>query len=164
MLGQIDGFYIAAQVRLIRQVSKKTVLILEGESDGRLFGRFIDNNECQLEIGFGKSNVLEALDLLEDEGVPSVVAIVDADFDRLTGKTYSLDNLFLSDCHDIDLTIFKSKAFERYLFEHADSSLLERHFKSEIELVKDRIARSSLQIAYCRFISEFRSLRINLKI
>jgi len=36
--------------------------------------------------------LLEALDLLEDEGFEGVVAVVDADFDRLRGTTYRLKN------------------------------------------------------------------------
>jgi hypothetical protein len=44
--------------------------LVEGETDARLFDRFVDSSGCQIEIGLGKRNVLEALDLLEDEGFP----------------------------------------------------------------------------------------------
>ncbi len=102
MINNIDGFYIAAQIRLIRQVRKGTVLILEGDSDGKVFDRFIDTTSCDIEVAFGKKNVLDALDLLEDEGFPGVVALVDSDFDRILELKSTLVNLCVTDQHDLD--------------------------------------------------------------
>src|SRR6516164_9053137 len=110
MISHIDGWYVAAEVRLVRQIQKGTILILEGDDDAKIFKRFIDDDLCDIQIAFGKANALKALDLLEDEGFPGVIAIVDADFDRITSNSYELDNLLLSDLHDIDLTIFFSPA------------------------------------------------------
>jgi hypothetical protein len=77
---------------------------LEGETDARAFDRFIDRAACDIEIGYGKANTLEALDLLEEEGFPGIVAVVDADFDRIRGKVYRLENLCITDLHDLDLS------------------------------------------------------------
>lgn len=166
MIGQIDGFYIAAQIRLVRQVHKGTILILEGITDARVLGRFIDSSSCDIEIGFGKKNVAQALDELEDEGFPGVVALIDADFDRLHGTTYRLKNLCITDLHDFDLTIFASSALDRYMAEHADMDLLKKEFKSDLRVVRDRVINASLPLAYCRFTSECRNLHLyfrNLK-
>src|SRR6266446_4329608 len=106
MRKEIDGHYVAAQIRLMRQVWKGSFLLLEGSTDAKVFDRFIDGSRCQIEIGFGKPNVHDAIELLEDEGFPGVVGVIDADFDRLTGTTYSLDNLCITDVHDLDFMIF----------------------------------------------------------
>src|SRR5260370_5803223 len=124
MIEHIDGPYVAAQIRLTRQIHKGTILLLEGSTDARVFHRFIDRASCDIEISYGKQNALAALDLLEDEGFPGVVAVVDADFDRIRGTTYSLENLCSTDLHDLDLTIFASAAFDRYVVEHADMDLV----------------------------------------
>ena len=63
MIAHIDAYYIAAQARFVRQVRKGTILLLEGPTDARIFERFIDRNACEIEIGFGKKNVLGALDI-----------------------------------------------------------------------------------------------------
>lgn len=76
MIKQIDGAYVAAQVRLVRQVHKGAILILEGETDALIFDELIDKNSCEIEIGFGKSNVVDALDRLEDEGFTGIVAVM----------------------------------------------------------------------------------------
>jgi len=119
MRSEIDGHYVAAQIRFSRQIWKGTILLLEGPTDAKVFENLVDDASCQIEIAFGKSNVLNALDLLEDEGFDGVVGIVDADFDHVTGKTYALDGLCVTDLHDLDLVIFASLAFERYLTEKA---------------------------------------------
>src|SRR5437762_12578558 len=90
-------------------------LVLEGETDAKVFGNFIDDTACQIEIAFGKANLCSALDLLEDEGFSGVLGIVDADFDRITGETYALEGLCVTDLHDLDLVIFASTSFDRYL-------------------------------------------------
>jgi Protein of unknown function (DUF4435) len=163
MLEHLDGYHVAAQVRFIRQVRKGTILIVEGETDARVLDRFIDSTSCDFEVGFGKKNVINALDLLEDEGFPGVVAIVDADFDRLLGKTYRLENLRLTDSHDLDLTIFVTSALERYIAEHADKYLFKKQFTADISTVRTRVINASLPLAYCRFTSEHKNIDLYFK-
>lgn len=50
----------------------------------------IDNAACDIEIGFGRKNVMEAIDILEDEGFVGVIGVADADFDRLLGVQTAL--------------------------------------------------------------------------
>jgi hypothetical protein len=163
MLKQIDGYYVAAQIRMVRQVHKGTILILEGDTDARVFARFIDSNSCNIEVGFGKNNVIEALDLLEDEAFPGVIAVIDADFDRLLGTTYRPENLCMTGMHDLDLTIFVSSALDRYIAEHADVNLLKNNFKSDLLAVRNMVVNASLPLAYCRFTSEKRNLGLYFK-
>jgi hypothetical protein len=163
MKAQIDGHYVAAQIRLVRQVHKGTILILEGESDGKVFDRFIDGTLCDIEIAFGKENAIEALDLLEEEGFPGVLAVVDADFDRITKIKYTLENLCMTDLHDLDLTIFGTKALELYMKEHVDKRLLKTEFKNDFLVIRNKLVTASLPLAYCRFVAESRSLRLYFK-
>jgi len=163
MIKQIDGFYVAAQIRFVRQVHKGTILILEGETDARILERFTDLSACQIEIGFGKANVLEALDSLEDDGFAGVVALVDADFDRIIGTQHELENLCLTDAHDLDLTIFATSALDRYLAEFADKDALQREFKSDLKALRQRVLTASLPIAYCRLMSEQQNLDLYFK-
>lgn len=161
MIRQIDGAYIAAQVRLVRQLHRGSILILEGERDAAVFEELVGKDCCDIEIGFGKANVVDALDRLEDEGFPGVVGIIDADFHRLIAKQYHLENLLLTDKHDLDLTIFASKAFDKYIREHADKRLCEEVFSADLVAVRDRVLKAALPLSCCRLVSEFRRLRLN---
>jgi hypothetical protein len=160
MLKEVDGAYIAAQIRLLRQVQKGTILILEGETDAKALDSFIDGSTCEIEIAFGKPNVLEALDLLEDEGFPGVVGVVDADFDQLSGTTHSLDNLCVTDVHDLDMMIFKSSAFDKYVAEHGNEDRIATGFQGDSSTVRLKIIECCLPLAYCRLASERRNLRL----
>lgn len=160
MIGQIDAHYVAAQIRLVRQTHKGAILLLEGDTDNKAFEKFIDPNMCEIEIGFGKKNVLGALDLLEEGGFPGIVAVVDADFDRIHGTTYQLENLCITDAHDLDLTIFRSTALDRYLNEYCDRRNYETTFGSNADRVREQLIIASLPIARCRLASEVSGLRL----
>ena len=152
MMAEIDGYYVAAQIRLTRQLHKGSFLIVEGDTDARVFGRFV-SPDCHIEVGFGKANVIDALDRLEDEGFQGAVGVIDADFDRILGVRYDVENLCVTDLHDFDLTIFLSQALDRYIAEYADPDLLKRHFNSDVNSLRVRLLQASCPIGYCRYVS-----------
>lgn len=163
MIKHLDGAYFAAEVRFTRQIHKGAVLLLEGASDAKALGKFLDKNKCEIEICFCKKSVLDALDLLEDEGFPGVIAIVDADFDRITNTRHKLENLCLTDAHDLDLTIFMTAALQSYLDEHADPELIEKNFQNNLLSVRGLIMEKCTPLACGRLASERRNLRIYFK-
>jgi hypothetical protein len=163
MIKHIDGAYIAAQIRFVRQVHKGAILILEGETDGRVFANFIDSSKCEIEIAFGKANLLDAVDRLEEEGFPGVVAVADADFDRLLPKTYTFESFCLTDKHDLDLTIFASAALDKYILQYSDRRLCEKYFNGDVLAIRDKIMEAALPFAYCRLASERHDLGIYFK-
>lgn len=163
MLNEVDGWHIAAKIRMARQIRKGTVLILEGHTDAKVFNRFIDTNLSEITVSFGKENALKALDLLEEEGAAGIVALVDADFDNVCRKVYSLENLYLTDFHDLDLTIFASIACDRYVAEHADRVKLQENFRGDTRAVRDRVVGASLPIALCKLASERQGLGLSFK-
>jgi hypothetical protein len=122
MIKYLDAHDIAAEIRFIRQKHKGAILIVEGEKDYRVLARFLSEPDCEIEIAGGKKKAIEALEILEDDTVPGILAVVDADFDRVSGTSHKVDNLILTDAHDLDLTIFLSPALQVYLNEHAEAS------------------------------------------
>lgn len=82
-----------------------TFLLVEGETDKRLYQTFTDEKSCAIYVAYSKANVIAALTILEESETPGVLALVDADFDVLEGKQYTSPNLFLTDAHDVELMI-----------------------------------------------------------
>ena len=162
MIAQIDGYYVAAQIRLIQQTHKGAVLLLEGDKDDRVLRRFIDGS-CDIEIGFGREQVIKALDLLEEEGIGGVVAVIDADFDRILGRSYDLEGLCVTDCHDLDLTIFSSSALDRVVDMYAEKPLFEQAMGGSADKLRDFLLRASVELACCRLASERHALRLYFK-
>jgi hypothetical protein len=163
MTRDIDGWDIAAQIRLMRQVHKGSFLIVEGETDDKALSRYIDSNACEIEVAFGKQNALQALDLLEEDGFAGVVALVDADFDRLLSNKYPVENLYITDKHDLDLTIFASSAFDQYVREYSDRESLNKVCDGDLIKLRQWILSSALPLACCRLASDRDSLNIYFK-
>lgn len=161
MISQIDEFYVAAQIRMLRSADKRTILVLEGENDEKALGRFVDPTACDVEIAFGKPNLLGAFDLLEEEGFRGIIGIVDADFDRVIGVQMSLENICVTDYHDLDLTIFSTAALERYLLEHADSEAVSS--LGGCSGVRELLLGSAVPLSCSRYISDRDGHRLYFK-
>ncbi|MCU0286443.1 MAG: DUF4435 domain-containing protein, partial [Acidobacteria bacterium] len=92
---------------MTRSLHQGAFLVVEGDTDARVFRDFIDNT-CILIPAEGKDNAVKALEMLEKSGFQGLLVIVDADFWRLEGhKTVSM-NLLLTDNHDFDTMILST--------------------------------------------------------
>ena len=65
--------------------------------------------------------------MLYDEGFPGALAVVDADFDRVTNSLLSHEGLIFSALHDLDLDWATPYVVERYLSEVGDKEKCDRY-------------------------------------
>lgn len=158
----IDGWTLAAQIRMERQVHKGAFLIVEGASDDRTLRNFIDQNQCSLVISFGKENAIEALKLLEDEGFAGVVCLVDADFDAIDGETYDCDSLIMTDLHDMDMMMFMSSAFKSALASMGDAGRCDR-VHADRDHIRKVVLDAAVPLASVRWLSKRRNWRLDFK-
>jgi hypothetical protein len=87
---------IANEIILTRDNPDKeflSFLLVEGHTDGNFCQNFTDIKKCQIVIAYSKSTAIQVLSILEKEAVPGILAIVDADFDMLEGKSPHSPNL-----------------------------------------------------------------------
>lgn len=117
MKNSLNPDVIANGARMRRALFKGTLLYVEGESDERLFGMFVNHDQCQIIIAHTRSNVIEACRILETAGFPGAIGIVDADFEHIEGKVGNLRTVFSTDVHDIECLMLLSTAFDRLLFQ-----------------------------------------------
>lgn len=96
-------------------------VLLEGESDIKLFRKFFNSQNCKVETIPGGSSkvenaVSELISLYE-----LVIGIRDADFINLDTIPYSIRNMFLTDFHDIEMTIIANDdLISAIFFEYTD--------------------------------------------
>lgn len=145
---------VANQIRLRRSTYQGTFLLVEGTSDKTFYERFVDKSECQLVSVSGKPSsklrVISVLKILEESNFQGVLAIVDADFDRLTTPTYQKSaNLLYTDSHDLETMLINSPAFDKVISEFASQEKISQ-FNQDIRLV---ILESAVPIGYLRWIS-----------
>ena len=134
----ISAYHTANAIRQIRgPLFSGTFLIVEGESDRNGYKHLIDTESCRIIPAHGKENALDALDILEEDDFPGVLAVVDADFWRLEGIKPSSPNLFITDTHDLETMILKSPALGKLLTEFGSDSKIEELTQQSGKSVRD---------------------------
>ncbi len=88
--------------------SEKVWILVEGESDQKLFGGLIDGKNARVErVHGGLTSLRKAVETLTRE-TKQVIGIRDADFLHLEEKRESVSSLFLTDHHDAELMMVAS--------------------------------------------------------
>jgi hypothetical protein len=157
----VDGHILARQVRMERQNHKGSFLLLEGKTDKLRLRRFINEKDCSVVPCFGKKPLMEAIEILYEDGFAGALGLVDADFDRLLSKYQKHEGLIWSDTHDFDLDIARTSVLDRYLSEVADEEKIsmlggpQALFTKILELLRP--------LSAMRFANEKHSLGYNLQ-
>ncbi len=109
----------ANTIRLQRSAFKGTFILVEGSSDKDFYQLFTDKNESKLVTTSGKPSsklkAIKILEILEQSGFTGILAIVDADFDRLENVRYPSLNLLYTDTHDLETMLIKSCALDKVI-------------------------------------------------
>lgn len=128
----------------------KVFVLIEGPDDEKIYRNFIDKEEVTF---YQTKNCLYIVELLRSLKNNSSFAnrlfgIKDADFDHLLHRSYpDLDNLFLTDNHDIEMTMLSHpKNFEEFL-------KAEYNLPSNTELV-EKILEDLKSLSYLRLYNE----------
>jgi len=128
---------------------EKVLVLLEGETDIRLFKKLFDLNCVEVESLNGNKKVIQALQKLQEEGYQHVIGIKDADFDHLE-NTQTIENLFMTDYHDIEISMIESDALEALICEYAHTQSNNSAFFSNL---KDNIYDTAITIGYLRWFN-----------
>jgi len=162
MISELTSSDIANTVSMLRSSHKGPIIVVEGVTDGRLYGKFIDKDEVRIVAAFSKDNVRRSVsEIWGRRGDKKVIGILDADLDRLCGKAYS-PPLFLSDKRDLESMIMSTGALEDVLTEYADPELLEG-FEEKHGRVRDVLASSACPVGLLMFVSSRERIGLSFK-
>lgn len=150
---------IANTVRMMRPVYGGSVVLVEGDSDARVYGRFVDDDNCRVVTAHGKSNALLALGILEKGSFRGVLAIVDSDFWKLEETDPGSPNVMVTDTHDLETMIISSEAMETVLTEFGSPPKMKRLGRP----VSEVLVKAALPIGYLRFISSSKQDNLSLR-
>jgi hypothetical protein len=141
---------IANTVRMTRSLHKGAFLIVEGDTDVRVYKRFVNEADCIVIPAYNKDKAVEVLEILEKESFEGSLVIVDADFWHLEGIKPGSVNLFLTDTHDLETMILcNSSAWEKILSEFGSTNKIKRLKKT----VRDMLLENALLIGLLRWIA-----------
>ncbi len=162
MIDNLSSADIANNISMLRSSHKGPIIVVEGVTDCRLYGKFVDKDDVKVISAFSKDNVRRAVTEVWGRRMDrKVIGILDADIDRLCGKTYN-PPIFLSDKRDLETMIMSTGALEDVLTEYADPELLDS-FEDRYGEVRDVLARSTYPIGLLMFISSRERMGLNFK-
>jgi hypothetical protein len=151
---------VANKIRQLRETYSGSFLLVEGSSDKVFYERFVNKLACHLEITAGKPSskqcAIEILEILEKSNFQGVLAIVDADFDRLENLANKRPNLLPTDTHDLETMLIKSPALEKVVAEFGSEEKIS-HLNQDVREVLLKIA---ISIGYLRYISQVDKLNL----
>lgn len=150
---------IAVEARMIRAIHHGAILIIEGGTDARVYGRFVNETECKLIPATGKDMAISALEMLEKSGFKGVLTIVDTDFWKLDGVEPDSLNVLLTDSHDLETMLLSSDALGNVLSEFGSDPKIKKLGKP----IRDVLLESGLFIGYLRWLSSPTKDNLSLK-
>lgn len=154
---------IANQIRLRRSTYSGTFLLVEGSLDKTFYERFVDKLACVLVITSGKPSskqrAIEILEILEKSNFQGVLAIVDADFDRLQNAPYTNPNLLRTDTHDLETMLIQSPALEKVVAEFASEEKITKLNQD----IRELLLSVGVQLGYLRYISQSDGLNLTFE-
>jgi hypothetical protein len=128
-------------------------ILLEGKSDVRLFRKLFNLTYCKVEnIPGGKVKLEQCVNELTSVN-SLTIGIRDADFANIQNSSELKKNIFLTDFHDMEMSLIaEDEVFSSLLFEY--TSLEEnQHF-----FIREVILTSIQKIGYLKFINETENL------
>jgi Protein of unknown function (DUF4435) len=136
----------------------KVFVLLEGESDVKLYRKLFNNDTCKIEtIPGGKIFLEKGLEILNDI-YKLIIGIRDADFLHLEGEKQQFSNLFLTDYHDYELMMAsESQCHCPIFFEH--TKIASKEHNSTFE----KLLNSIRFLGYFRWYNEIENLEFNFR-
>lgn len=101
---------------------KGAFLLMEGPNDIRRFEKFFEPKGISFIPCWGKSNVIETMDIVQNSGSEDCLGFVDADFDRVDSAAFADDDIIVSTNHDFDVDVCRTKVMDRYFGEVGDKT------------------------------------------
>ncbi len=152
---------VCNHISMMRTVIDGAILVVEGITDSRLYGKFLDPT-AKVVVAHSKDNVRGVVRVMNNDRYDDrVLGIMDADLDRLGNKRVR-SPLFLTDCRDMEMMIIRSNALDDVLSEYCDQEQLDR-FVDKSGPVRESLVEASYPIGLLMKISRDRGLRLSFK-
>lgn len=148
---------ICNEISMERTVFDGTFLLVEGVTDSRLFGKFLDRCSSKLLVAHSRDNVERVVrEMSSRRGDGLVIGIVDADLDLLHGRTVK-PPLFRTDCRDMEMMIVRSNALNDVMDEYVEAERA-KQFEEHFGSVREALVSASYPIGLLMCISQDRGL------
>lgn len=139
----------------------KIILVVEGNSDYKLFRKLIKHDQIKIESIDGKKDLVKVMKDLSIEFPERILGICDADYDHLMNKAderieYSV---YVTDEHDIEIMMLLSPAIQSFIEEFSS--------KDNIDKLRNKILQAAINVSsfigIVRWINAENHFNLNFK-
>ena len=138
-------------------------LIVEGDKDIKLYGKFINNQNFRIKPAFGNEKVKEVLRILEERGFDKKIGIIDSDFNKILENELDIDGLFITDDHDIEVMIIKTKALENVIRIFCSEAKIRKFEKANSTTIRTALLNIGKEIGYLKLANKLHNLGLVFK-
>ena len=135
----------------------KIWIIVEGETDQKLFSKLIDGDHVEIEISYGGvGSLLNVVSELLKE-TDYILGIRDADFIHLENKTILTNNIFFTDFHDAEMMLIAcDNAYKAVVAEYL-------HNEKNPIFLREKLLKSIVFIGGLRWINDSENIELNFQ-
>lgn len=129
-------------------------LIVEGPKDSNLYGKFFNSDKVSIKEAFGNQRVQDIFNILTERGFDKKLGIIDSDFRKITGDEVDIDGIFMTDDHDIEVMIMKTKALDDVVRVFCSQSRVQAFEKEKGISIKDKIFELGKEVGYLKLANK----------
>jgi len=133
----------------------KIWIFVEGNDDAKVYPKFFVKDKVEFRSTNGCFPLVEIIDKAESRISSQILAIKDADFDRLESRCHK-DSVFLTDYHDLEIMMLMNDYTMRNI-------LIECQKNVSSDIVCSEIWSQAQFIGYVRWYNEKNNLELNFK-
>ncbi len=138
-------------------------LIVEGKKDVKLYSKFIVEEKVKIEPAFGLEKVKKVLEILESRGFERKIGIIDADFRNILGIKENINGLFVTDEHDIEVMMIKTKALETIINIYCSKKSINVFEKNIGTSIREKVYSLGKEVGYLKLANKIYDLGLVFK-
>ncbi len=154
---------IANSISMMRTAFDGTIVVVEGVTDRRLYGKYMDAENTNIIIAHSKdkvkSSVSEVYGRRKDSGV---IGILDSDLDLIRKKEPERP-LFQTDTRDAESMIIMSPALENVLWEFGSEEKILRFQETMGKTVREALIDAAYPVGLLMYVSHKERINLSFK-
>jgi|GEM_PF-2452495 len=147
---------IVEEIRMERMVHTGSFLMVEGKTDVDRLSDFIDGDACSIVNCWGRRKIIIALRKMRGKTRAGVVALIDADFDRIKGCLMQDPCVIYSNRHDFDMDWLDEQRLGKYLRQVGDNKKVESEGGAWAAL--EKILQGLKPISAARYLNDTKKI------
>lgn len=140
---------IVDEARMLITDSKSPYILVEGDSDKKLYGTLISKDKATIRQLSGWENVVNVVKCANKRDLHGIAGIIDRDYhELLQDEVLCIPNVYHTDENDLELMLICSSSFDKFISLSANAEKV-----GSVDECRKSIIRTAAQLGALRYIS-----------